>query len=405
MNEMRVVSDTGSRQLRICLVSIEYPPETNWGGIGTFTYDMAHAFSQKGYMVHVISLSLNGNTYSYHDKSVIVHRVWPLTRKSAESSAVGYIGYVLAVHRKIQELYRDGKIDIVEFPDYGASGLLSSISRSIPMVVRMHGPSFLTERINQQRRTLKSRVRNYLEKFTSRHSNGVISVSKALADMVKSEMGIIGREITVIPNPIDTNYYRPDLSSRHDRDKKFTILYVGRIEMLKGVHILLEAFMKVEQTIQNAKLILVGPDTNTGRDGGSFKEHLVRTMPFSSKKCVEFVGPLNRSDLLHYYLRSSVCVVPSLWEPFGIVCLEAMACGKPVIAANIGGIPEIIDDGIDGLLFHVGDVEDLKMNIIKLYSSSDLIKEIGMKARNKVQLSFSQDIIADQVINYYRKLV
>ena len=184
-----------------------------------------------------------------------------------------------------------------------------------------------------------------------------------------------------------------------------TFIFAGRLERNKGVEVLAKAIPLVVKAIPNVKIIFVGRDTQTAEGRGSMKGWLEgyfdreRIRPY-----IELVGDVPRTKIVGYYQQADVCVLPSLWENLPYTCLEAMSCGTPVVASRVGGLPEIITEGVDGLLFEPGSHEDLAKKMIQITTGEDL-NELGKKARKKIEATFNYKVIAENTIDLYQKVL
>jgi glycosyltransferase involved in cell wall biosynthesis len=200
--------------------------------------------------------------------------------------------------------------------------------------------------------------------------------------------------ILVVPNGVDAAEFAVDDALRREARERmrlgdyFVILSVGRLSSEKGHSVLLEAFARLAEldcASGNTKLVIVGdgPEMlNLKRRaaeiaGVDFDESLVE---FGR---VSFVG--RSSDIRHFLAAADLFVLPSLYEGFGIVLLEAMAAGVPIVASRTGGVPEIIDDGVDGVLVEHGDSDALAAAISPLISDPDSLTRISENAKRKVE--------------------
>lgn len=181
------------------------------------------------------------------------------------------------------------------------------------------------------------------------------------------------------------------------------ILFVGRLIDWKGVNILVSSMKKVRDTVRNARLVIVG-------DGPERKSLADRVKELGLEDSVTFTGQVSGMELKDYYSRASVFVLPSITvnnqtEGLGVVLLEAMASGVPVIGSNTGGIPDIIEDGVNGLLVQPGDPKALADAIIRILSDlalADRFREAGIKT---VSERFSWDRIGDQFTMVYQEVL
>lgn len=398
--------------LRICLISEEYPPETGWGGIGTYTYNLAGGLAQLGHRVHVISRGW-GEPSSARVQGVELHRVcvpepswrwgtWFINMQLPECRYVAL--WNLAVRRTIAEIIDREGLDLIEAPEYHAQGLASSLFQGgVPVIVRLHTPSYLCREVNgvsfggSRWDTLFT---EQAERWLARRAALVTSPSRALATDVARRWRMDPDAIRVIPNPIDDQLFCPPPSP----SERPNIIFVGRLERRKGVQTLIEAMPIVHAAFPQARAILVGSDHASAPDGGSMKAHLQRCAKASGmpEGVVQFMGAVDRSALPAIYGSAQVCVIPSLYENFPYTCLEAMACGCAVVASRVGGIPEIATDGIDGVLIEAGDAPALARAILGLLKDNSHRQRLGSRARQTVCSRFSRDATTAQTLRVYR---
>jgi glycosyltransferase involved in cell wall biosynthesis len=179
------------------------------------------------------------------------------------------------------------------------------------------------------------------------------------------------------------------------RDDVFTVIYVGSIQPLKGIHILLKAINILIKKELNIRLFVLGESPNSN-DNEYYNKLISIAHEIDSNKFV-FYG--FRDNIYDYIKYSDLLVLPSTEESFGMVILEAMFMKKPVIGSNIGGIPEVIDDGITGLLFRSNDEEDLANKIERLYNDMDLRIELGNNGRARLEEKLTAEIQSNKILN------
>jgi glycosyltransferase involved in cell wall biosynthesis len=240
-------------------------------------------------------------------------------------------------------------------------------------------------------RTMPKRQLIYPEKRLAQYEHGTfIAISIAvLRAWIRS--GIPESRIRVIYNaqpPIET------VKNVQRNNTIVKLLFVGRLEKRKGVDLLIEAMSGVKN--KNWILSIIGE--------GSKKEDLIR---FAKRKglmaMITFYG--FRKDVNKFYRSHDILIVPSLNEPFGRVIIEGMSYGIAVIASDNGGIPEIIDNGKDGILFTNNDAVQLRNAVEDLISDPDRRKHIGLKGREKVKTKFSEDRFGKKLMAVYRDLL
>jgi len=216
-----------------------------------------------------------------------------------------------------------------------------------------------------------------------------ISPSKILKEQLVSAG--IKSEIKVIPNPLDTAFS----GVQPNYNNKECFLYAGGLLDIKGVNVLLEAFKNLPENIE---LRIIGE----GIQEKNYKQFVTE----NNLKNIKFLGAKNRKELIEEYQNCIALIVPSNWfEIFGMINIEAGINGKPVIASNIGGIPEIIEDGVNGLLFEPGNVEQLKDCILKYWNNSELVKKHGKNAYQKVISKYTEEKYYNELLEVYEEVL
>jgi glycosyltransferase involved in cell wall biosynthesis len=239
-----------------------------------------------------------------------------------------------------------------------------------------------------------------------RDASKVIALTQVETDQYR-RMGIPGEKIAIIPNGIDLSEYA-ELPPKGSFKEKFNIpedrkiiLYMGRIHKIKGVDFLVRAYayLKNEMKYKDAVLVIVGSD-----DGflGEVKS-LVQSLGIS--RSVIFTGPLYGKIKLGAYVDSDIVVLPSRYETFPNVVLEAYACSKPVVASNVEAIPDIVLHGKTGLLFQAGDVKGLTNAIAYMLTHSEEAVRMGRNARRLVEERFSIYRVVIQLEALYEKVL
>jgi starch synthase len=252
-------------------------------------------------------------------------------------------------------------------------------------------------------------------------NNLVIAVSGAMADAVMNLYRVPARKVRVIPNGVDTSVYRPrpDPSVLADYDIDRTqpyVIFVGRITRQKGILYLLRAIPYLNRKIQ---VVLCAGEPDTPEIEKEVVEHLSRAQEQGTRKIAWIREWIPKERLVSLYTHASVFVCPSIYEPFGIINLEAMACGTPVVASRVGGIPEAVEDGRSGILVPFeadgrgygapvdGErfAQDLASAINTLLDSPGRMKEMGERARERVAREFTWTVVARRTFEFYRELI
>lgn len=384
------------KSLHICYISQEYPPETGWGGIGSYTYEMAHALAGAGHRVTVISRALEAESVITRD-GVEVHRVAPSPAWDAFPALWRinriWAGFAWAAMRKIRKLHREHPIDIVEAAEGRADSFFSGLIPGGPKaLVRLHTARVFVDRINKVPALAAGRREYWLEKKAIAHASIVTAPSRAVIELTKTWIPLTNA--LVIPNPVDTEKFSPGTSTRTP-----TVLYVGRLERNKGVETIASLIPAVLRQFPSAQFRFVGTD-GMDENGVSWRERLSAAAAPHHQAQLRF-EQLSREELPDAYRQAAVCILPSTWENCPYALLEAMACGTPVVASNSGGIPEIVEHGVSGFLEQTGDAAAFATRIVSLLEDEEWRATIGDRARSRIEETFSVARVAPKMMAVY----
>lgn len=223
----------------------------------------------------------------------------------------------------------------------------------------------------------------------------IVVNSRWMLNEVTTRYKVPPNKIIVIPNGINIeefSLYNGSLKL----DGEPAIVFVGRVNKIKGIDILIKAVSLLKPRLPNLKLYIIGK--------GKLREFQQLVYNEGLEKNIIFLGPKPRGVLIKYLKSADICVVPSIYESFGIVVLEALAADKPVIASKTGGIPDIIKDGENGILVHPGDPEDLAEAILKLSKDTQLRAKLSQNARKTIT-KYDWHNIAKRYVQLYRKII
>jgi len=266
---------------------------------------------------------------------------------------------------------------------------------SVPYIVQAHGGLPMISG-NRLKRLYDLFFGHNLLKDASK----VIALSRVEAEQYRS-MGVPEEKIEVIPNGIDLSEYAV-LPPKGCFKKKFGIsddekivLYLGRIHRIKGIDILVKAFTNVIKKLDAVRLVIVGPDDGYLRE----VKALIKTLNIDDN--VLITGPLYGKDKLEAYVDAEVYVLPSRYETFPMTVLEAYACGKPVIASKVGGLPDLVTNGQTGLLVDPGNIVQLTKNILYLLDHADGAIEMGLQGKQFVKENFTIKKVTDKLQGLY----
>jgi len=360
-----------------------------YGGSGVVGTELGKELASRGHDVHFISYALPIRlTMTDH---IYFHEVEVLSYPLFE-----YPPYDLVLATKMAEVMTRFDLDILHvhyaiphsISAYLAKKMLTD--RVIPFVTTLHGTDI----------TLVGNDRSYLPitRFGIEQSDTVTAVSEYLKRRTVQEFQI-ERPIEVVPNFVDCNIY----GRSHDRSfrKKFAaddesiLIHISNFRPLKRVEDVVGIFALVRKQ-QRSRLLMVGDGPDRPK-----AEWLARTHGVADD--VIFVGKQN--DMSQFLAVSDVLLLPSELESFGLVALEGMACEVPVIASRVGGIPEVVRDGIDGFLYDVGDTKAMADGCLFILQKPNVREEIGKAGRDRATREFCASKIVLQYEDLYQRTI
>ena len=401
--------------MNICLLSREYPPETGWGGIGTYTYHLAHGLAEKGHQVHVIAQGLEKERVE-QDEKVTVHRVFhrPLFVANGFLREWGLrVEYSYHVLQKVKEVISKYSIDIVEAPNFSGEGFGYSFFKRTPLVTRLHTHFSEAAQFLDEGKGADHYLSCVIEDAAILRSDLVICSTKAHSKLVSEEIGMNPDRVERIPLGIPLPSLNNDHGGHTLELPHPAILFVGRLEKRKGIHTLMQSIPIVLKETPQAHFFIVGRDTYVtdtgvslqGERRYSFKEKLLQEFPQEYLDRVHFVGYVSNELLERYYQSCDFFVAPSLYESFGFIYVEAMSYGKPVIGCCVGGVPEVVENGVTGILVPPEDPARLAQEMIRLLKDSSFKQELGRQARKRVEVCFTREIMVENTLRAYRRLL
>lgn len=395
---------TFKERMRIALLSQEFSENCN-GGICKYTYDLCNGLAKCGHEVHIVTKSKN--KYKFDDINIFIHNpslqsIDFLNLPENMDISEKNLAYSYSACSKLLEIIDKFDIQIVEAPLWDAEGFVFSLVKNVPFVVRIETPLFKVADIQGWEITEDLKLANWMEGETARRADKVIAISENIATLIADHHGIAKGDMELCPLGIAL----PDkeLLNKDMDDKYFIILFVGRLEKRKGIDTLFKAMPSIIDAIPNSRFIIIGMDTNLAPDAGSYKNYLLRNINKEYHSHISFLGYVDNSELTQYYKKCSVFVAPSLYESFGLIYLEAMSWGKPVIGCNVGGVTEIVENNKNGLIISSGDERMLAEAIIKL-NSKDLRDKLGECGRERVKYYFSLEQFIERSIQIYKELI
>lgn len=280
------------------------------------------------------------------------------------------------LRRNLFRLHRAQPFDLIECPDY-QGWMAGGVPRGTPLLVRINGANFFFD-------TELKRSPNPLEHRNEyaclRRATHLAASSKFAARRHLEIARMEGRPCEVIPNCVDASFFCPDAAVAPEPG---LILYVNSLNPKKGIEELIDAANELLPRQPQARLVIIGGD-NMRAMQGQYQEQLRERVAPAVRDRVEFAGRLPREQVRDWMRKAAVCVFPSHMETFGIAPAEAMAVARPVIYSKFGPGPELVEDGVNGLLCDPHDVPALASLIEKVLADPALGARLGAAGREKV---------------------
>lgn len=386
--------------MKIALVSQEYPPAPTSGGIGSQTEAKATGLSRLGHTVTVVTHSAGGRRHVEDVDGVRVLRLpGPDTVMPVRADAVRWLVWSGIVAAELARMTGTGRPDVVEFPEWASEGYVHLLNRGwdiLPTVVQLHGPLVMFAGALGWPAAGSDlyKVGRHMERTCLELADLVYSSSETSLNWVRREHGLELRDAPVLHTGVDTDLFAPGAES----DLR-TVVSVGKLSPSKGVRSLVDACCALLPEVPQLRLRLVG-------DGAEdFRAELAATAATSGLP-LEFCGYLPRQSLPDVLRGAHVFAAPSPYEGGpGLVLLEAMACGLPVVACCGSGASENIRDGRTGRLVAPHNSEDLTKVLRDLFLDPDGAARIGRAGRAHVSRTASTHRALLSLVDVYERTV
>jgi glycogen(starch) synthase len=270
----------------------------------------------------------------------------------------------------------------------------------IPVVVRVHTPFFETLGLDSEHITFGDKVVCKLEEWSCKKATKLVSSTHSHAKVISDEYEIPREQFTIIPlGIIDKN---PENNIERCTNEEIKLLYVSRLENRKGTLALLEALPLLNQQSSNFHINIIGSDRPHAPGGVKFQEYFKQKYADLSNK-VSFHGFVDDEELDRFYRQADLFVVPSVYESFGLIYVEAMMYGLPSIATTGGGIGEVITDGVDGFLTKINDSEEIMTRVVELMKDRGLLNKMSLVARTSFESKFEYLVMSTNTESVYEK--
>ena len=381
-------------KMHICFLCNEYPPGQH-GGLGSFTQTLGRELSARGHQVTVVGVYPAGNEST--DKAEDDCGVRVIRLAHATLPGTGFVINRLRLGRALRQIHRETPIDVIE----GAELSMSTVPRSFPAakVIRMHGGHhFFAVTLGKKPRPWRSR----LEFRSFANADHICAVSQFVADTTRELLGLGNRPIEILPNPIDISLFQP---RPEESEESGLIVFVGTVAEKKGVRQLIQAIPAIVEAVPHARLWVVGRDSRDPQTGGSFTEYLRGLIPAELTDHVVFKGAVDRAQLPSIMSSAQICVYPSHMEALPIAWLEGLAMGKAMVVSQTGPGPEVVENGVSGLLCDPHDPASIADKLVTLLKDADLRQRLGSQARARAVEHFSKGALVKRNEEFYERCI
>ena len=361
-----------------------------YGGSGVVATELGMELAARGHDIHFISYAPPIRLTDTNDR-IHFHEV-----EVSSYPLFDHAPYALSLAVKMMEVAESRHLDLLHVHyaiPHSVSALLARMMaapRRLPFITTLHGTDI----------TIVGNDRSFLPitKFSIEQSDGVTAISHYLKQRTLEEFDI-KRPIEVIPNFVNCDLYcrkpEPELRARWAPEGEPILMHLSNFRPVKRVTDVIEMFALVREKLK-AKLVLIGD----GPDRGA-AEYMVR-----KKKLTRDIHFLGKQDRVYHHLsQADLFLLPSDMESFGLAALEAMACEVPVIATNVGGLPEVVEHGVDGYLFTPREVEIGARYALEILSLPDRGRAMGQMARVNARKKYCSKDVIPMYEAYYLQVI
>jgi glycogen(starch) synthase len=385
--------------MKIAFISYEYPPDTGGGGIATYVEQAAKMLQNRGTLVEVFTASHYRSGVEIEASGVKIHRI-QLENKKLFANEIAPV---------FAERHALVKFDVLEGPDFcaDAAGVIRLIPE-IPLVVKLHTPNGICRQVQAATITeflpkLRANLGAWhqwlnpgsIENIEKRHAHDadvIAAPSNLIAELLIKPWKLDHQKVDIFPLP-----YIPSaelLSIPIEQRAGQVITFIGRLEIRKGILELAQAIPDILKHCQDAKFRFVGKAGLSPDPKQNMQEYIEKLLhPYCYS--LEFVGPVPNTQIPFILGQTDVCIFPSLFDSFGLVCLEAMAAGRAVIGSITSGMVEIINTDAVGRLISPNSPQQITQSTIELLQNPELRVQMGIAARERILQEYNLERIGD----------
>ena len=363
-----------------------------YGGSGAVATELGLELAQRGHEVHFVSYARPFRLDPFRER-VFFHEV-----EMEDYPLFEHPPYSLALAVALHDTARKHELDLVHvhyaIPHATSAWIAHEMlgeERDLKIVTTLHGTDITLVGLHPSFHAIT--------RFSILRSHGLTAVSKFLKRETVRDFTVPEERVEVIPNFIDTAVYRPGLVPSHRAtlapDGEKIVMHISNFRAVKRAEDVVSVFAKLTSK-QPSRLVLIG-------DGPERPRVLMRAEELGVRDRVMFLG---KHTSVHEVLScADLFLLPSASESFGLVALEAMACGAPVVASNVGGLPEVIEHGTSGYMFDVGDIDAMAEAGLRIMGDDEHWRSLSEAGRALAEERFSSERVVPQYERYYEQVL
>ena len=386
--------------MKICVLTWEFPPRIV-GGIARHCNGLAKALVHLGHEVHVFTLDFPGAPESEEVDGIKIYR--SVTELGHPNFLTWALLFNHFLEKRMANVGSKVEFDVIHVHDWltAPAGISYRHHTEKPLVVTVHSTEIGRA---QGLHNSDSLTIDGIEWWATYEANKTIVTSGSMRREIADHFHLPWDKIEIIANGIDLTKFQESSTDKQSVRRRYgvnphekLVLCVGRLVPQKGIEHLIRAVPMIVRRFPEAKCIIVGE--------GWLRAHLeyvARSTGYQWK--VKFTGFIPDSDLVALLKSADVLVVPSIYEPFGIVALEGMATGVPVVASQVGGLSEVIEHNRTGIFVYPKSPESIAWGIDKILSDPDHARWMTENAKDKLHKAYSWEAVAMKTVEVYRKL-
>jgi glycosyltransferase involved in cell wall biosynthesis len=385
------------KQKRILILTWEYPPMLV-GGLGRHVYELSKAVAEAGHIIHVITNSVEGSLSYEHMDNVHIHRV-----KSHYEDQSNFYKWIAGLNDAMIQyadcLCKEMSFDLVHAHDWLVCTAAKTLkyAQALPLITTIHATEHGR---NYGIHTSLQREIHMKEKELVQEADAIIVCSQYMKREVQLILESPPQKLFVFPNGIDENFFRHAKPSYSVRQKyklqdRTLIFSIGRIVNEKGFYTVIEAAPSLIEKYPHIIFIVAGKGPML-----DMYRHIITERGL--QQFISFVGHISEEEQRAFLQESDIVLVPSLYEPFGIVALEGMLAKKPTIVSDVGGLREIIEHGENGYKIEPGNACSLNEQIEHVLANTESAHRVAQNGFNLVRKEYSWKRIAADTLGVYQ---